>query len=114
MLGLVVCLDKPRFTLVRLTLMTPPQSPPGIVSEYPSPQMRDGRRFALGVLESPVLLGWPRDKARICAHYAFGRRQLAALVHTKDAAVPSHISKPTLPFLSSLDDLGLVNAKMSV
>lgn len=40
---LVVCsghADKPRFIIVALTLMTPRPSPPGIVSEYPSPQMR--------------------------------------------------------------------------
>ena len=42
-LGLVVCsgrADLPRFIVMPLTLMTPRLSPPGIVSEYPSPQMR--------------------------------------------------------------------------
>ncbi len=41
--GLVVCsgrADKPRFIIVPSTLMTPGPSPPRIVGEYPSPQMR--------------------------------------------------------------------------
>jgi hypothetical protein len=64
--GLVVCsgrADKPRFIVVPLTLMTPRQSPPGIVSEYPSPQIRMAGAHPWRLGEAPVRFGWPRDKA---------------------------------------------------
>lgn len=77
--GLVVCsgrADKPRFIIVPLTLMTPRPSPPGIVSEYPSPQMRMAGAHPWRLKSTGASRMASGQSTRLKARRALNRQQL--------------------------------------
>lgn len=95
--GLVACsgrADKPRFIVVPLTIMTPRPSPPGIASEYPSPQMRTAgaHPWRLESAGAPRMVSGQSTCLR--ARRASSRQQLSDLNTRERCRGSSILSKP--------------------